>query len=256
MALQQYLFGSGSLYMKPFGVANARPVQVGTLQDVSVDFSWSEKTLQGASDAAAAIARGALKISGKVKSAKFSVTDLGLVVFGTSPTLGSTEIVNNEGLPNGTVIPSGGVVTMTHSATFVEDLGVVNVNSGVQLTPVASAPTTGEYTVAAGVYTFATADVGQLVAISYSYTQSTAGQSLTYYAQPMGLRPTFKMVLSNSGFMNNPSYVGQPLDMILWSAGINKFSLDFKNEDFNIPESDFSAGQDYMGRVFTIGADS
>jgi hypothetical protein len=144
-----------------------------------------------------------------------------------------------------------------NASTFVDDLGVVNVNTGVQLTPVASAPTTGQYAVSStGVYLFAAADAGQDVAISYSYTQSTAGSAFTYYAQPMGFRPVFKMVLSNAAFMNNPAYAGQPLGLTLWNVGISKFSLDFKNEDWNIPESDFSASADFMGRVFTMGADS
>jgi hypothetical protein len=310
--------------MRPFGTAVSVPIQVGTLQDTSVDFDWSEKVLQGSSDAAAAIARGALKISGKIKSAKFSVADLSQVVFGTTPSQGSIVTADNEGLPLGLTIPAAitldtsaatasgstlpftsttGVVvgqpvsgaeiaagtavasivantsvTLTkpilgavssgsaivfgpslsamNAATFVDDLGVINVNTGLQMTPVVSDPSAGEYVVNNGVYLFAIADVGQEVALSYEYSQSTAGSSFTYYSQPMGYRPTFKMVLSNEGFMNNPSYQGQPIGLTLWSAGINKFSLDFKNEDWTIPESDFSASQDYLQRVFTMGANS
>ena len=324
MSLQQYVFGSGQVYMKPLGVAVAQPVQIGTLQDISVDFAWAEKELQGQYDAPAAIARGALKISGKIKSAKFSASDVSQVIFGTTPSIGTTAVVTNEGLPAGVAIPAavtldtsastasgstlpftsttgvvvgqtvtgtniaaGSVVaslvantsvtlskaitgtvasaapivfgpslTVVNAATFVDDLGVINVNTGVQLTPVASAPATGEYAVSNGVYLFAAADSGTEVAFSYSYTQSTTGQSFTYYQQPMGYRPTFKLVLSNNGLMNNAAYVGQPLGLTLWSAGISKFSLDFKNEDWNIPESDFSANADYLGRVFTFGANS
>lgn len=324
MALEQYSFGSGKLYMVPFGIAVPQPVQVGTLQDTSVDFDWAEKNLQGQLDAPAAIARGALKISGKIKSAKFSVKDISQVIFGTTPTAGTTLTADNEGLPNGLIIPAsvtlptnaatasgatlsfastagvadgqtvsganipaGAVVesfvantsvtlsapltgnvaqaaeivfgpslTVANAATFVDDLGVININTGRQLTKVASGPATGQYSVTAGVYQFSPADSGQAVTPSYDYTQSTAGQGFTYYAQPMGYRPTFKMVLSNAAFMNNPNYAGQPLSMILWSAGISKFSLDFKNEDWTVPESDFSASADFMNRVFTIGADS
>lgn len=323
MALEQYVFGSGKLYMTPLGVAVPQPVQVGTLQDTSVDFAWTEKNLQGSLDAPAAIARGALKISGKIKSAKFRVADLTQVVFNGSPSTGTTKTADNEGLPAGTAIPaavtldtsastaSGSVlpfaattgavvgqtvsgtniaagttvasftgttitlsqaitgavasgaaivlgpsITAVNAATWLDDLGVVNVTSGVQLTRVASAPTTGQYSVTAGIYQFATADAGTLVALSYDYTQSMLGKGFTYYAQQMGFRPVFKMILSNQGFMNNPSYIGQPLSMTLWNAGISKFSLDFKNEDWTIPESDFSASQDVMGRVFTMGADS
>jgi hypothetical protein len=324
MALEQYSFGAGRLYMLPYGIVAPQPVQVGTIQETSVDFDWSEKVLQGSRDAAAAIARGGLKVSGKVKNAKLRMADISSVIFGTTPAQGLTIAVDNEGLPTGLSIPasvtlptsaataSGSVLPFTstagvvvgqtvsnaniaagtvvqsivantsvtlsnpitaaissgsqivfgpsisvvNAATFVDDLGVINVNTGVQLTPVVSAPTTGQYSVSKGVYTFAAADAGNQVSISYEYTKSTVGSSFTYYAQQMGPRPTFKMVLSNAGFMNNPNYAGQPFGLTLWNAGISKFSLDFKNEDWNIPESDFSAAADFMNRVFTMGADS
>lgn len=324
--LEQYAFGSGKAYMRPLGSAIAQPVQVSTLQEVSLDFDWSDKPLQGEYDAPAYIARGALKISGKIKSAKFSAKDLSQVVFGTTPTSGTTLVASDEGLPNGITVPApvtletnastasgstlpftsttgvvvgqavsgtniaagsvvqslvvntsvtlseaitgavasaaaivfGPSITVTNAATFIDDLGVVNVNTGMQLTPVTSSPATGEYSVSNGTYLFAAADAtaGLVVAPSYEYSQSEAGSGFTYYAQPMGFRPTFKLVLSNQGLMNNPAYMGQPLTMTLWSVGINKFSLDFKNEDWIIPETDFSAGMDFMKRVYTIGANS
>lgn len=323
--LEQYAFGSGKLYMRPLGSAIAQPVQVGTLQETSFDFDWSDKPLQGELDAPAYIARGALKISGKIKSAKFSAKDLSQVVFGTTPTTGTTLVASDEGLPNGITvpvpvtldtsastasgstlpftstagvavgqaasnanIPAGAVVasiiantsvtlsepisgvvasaspvvfgpsiTVANAATFIDDLGIINLNTGMQLTPVTSAPATGEYSVSNGTYLFAEADAaaGLVVTPSYEYSQAEAGSGFTYYAQPMGFRPTFKLVLSNQGLMNDPAFSGQPLSMTLWSVGINKFSLDFKNEDWTIPETDFSAAADFMKRVYTIGAD-
>jgi hypothetical protein len=138
----------------------------------------------------------------------------------------------------------------------VNDLGVINASTGAQLSRVATAPTTGQYMVANGVYTFATADAGQFMMPSYSYTKATAGSSFTYYAQQMGYRPIFQMQLSNRYMGNNPNYSGQPLGCYLYAVGIDKFSLDFKNEDWTIPESDFSASQDYLQRVITWGGDA
>lgn len=67
-------------------------------------------------------------------------------------------------------VPSAGPysVTVTKSAAFVLDRGVSYAN-GTALVAVASAPAQGEYTVAAGVYTFAAADANAAVVINYSW---------------------------------------------------------------------------------------
>lgn len=324
MPLQQYSFGAGTLYMVPQGLAVPAPIQVGTLQETSIDLSWSSKDLNDSYDAAAAIARGALKLSGKIKAANFRIADINAVVFGGAPQVGQTETVQGEGLPNGITIPaavtlttssasttgdvltftsttgvvvgqavsgtgvtagsvvtalttttvtlnkpvaSGGVasgasitfgpsITVANAAGFAQDLGVMNALTGALLTPVASAPATGEYSVSGGTYVFASADEGGVVVFDYAYAQTTKGQSVTYYAQKMGPRPTFIMYLSNKAFMNNPAYAGQPLGAIIYAAGIDKFSLDFKNEDWTVPETDFSASRDWLGRVITLSADA
>ncbi len=57
------------------------------------------------------------------------------------------------------------------------DQGVTFAATGVALTQVASGPTAGQYAVAAGVYTFAAADVGKAVLISYGYIPADVRQA-------------------------------------------------------------------------------
>lgn len=52
---------------------------------------------------------------------------------------------------------------------FASDLGVTYAASGVALAPVSAAPAAGQYAVSGGVYTFAAADAGKAVALSYGY---------------------------------------------------------------------------------------
>lgn len=63
--------------------------------------------------------------------------------------------------------PGPYTVTVAHSAAFSSDVKVMD---GVtQMTKVASAPAAGQYSVAAGVYTFNAADQGKAITITYKY---------------------------------------------------------------------------------------
>jgi hypothetical protein len=321
MALESYIYGTSKIFMLQNGVAVPQPVQVGTTQEFSIDLDWGNKPLQGRDDAAAAIARGALKVSGKVKAAKFKMQDVNNLITGQTLNTGSTLVADNEGTPTGTVIPApvtlvtsaatasgttltfvsttgavvgqsvtgtniaagttvasltgttvtlsqavtgtvasgasitfGPSITVANAASFVADGGVIYAATGIQLKCVASAPTTGQYSVAAGVYTFAPADAGLYVLPSYTYTKTT-GTNFIYYAQPMGYRPTFMIVASNLYRSNNPGYAGTPMTCTVFNAGIDKFSLDFKNEDWTIPESDWTASADFLKRVYGFSGD-
>jgi hypothetical protein len=56
-------------------------------------------------------------------------------------------------------------------------LGVVYAGSGAALSAVSSAPTTGQYCVAGGAYTFSVGDAGAAVAISYGYVPQDVAQA-------------------------------------------------------------------------------
>lgn len=77
-------------------------------------------------------------------------------------------------------IPSGSPYTLTAEApdgTWMQDDGVTYATTGVAILPVAANPTIGQYSVAAGVYTFAAADAGKAVLISYSYVPAALEQA-------------------------------------------------------------------------------
>jgi Conserved hypothetical protein 2217 (DUF2460) len=80
---------------------------------------------------------------------------------------------------NGTIPATPGpyTITVAQAAAFVEDLGVTK--GGVPMTPVASAPAAGQYSVAAGVYTFNAADEDDAVVISYRYLIDPADYTVT-----------------------------------------------------------------------------
>ncbi len=119
---------------------------------------------------------------------------------------------------------------------------------GTLLTRVASAPATGQYSVSAGVYTFAAADTGVTVFIDYQYTfTSTTSQKSTVNNLLMGYAPSFRADLLMP-------YAGKNLVLTLyWCIG-SKLSMATKLDDFTVPEFDFQAAANpSTGQVLTWG---
>lgn len=239
-------FGAGILWGTPLTdangatVVNPTPVQFGALQDVSIDFQADIKQLFGSNAYPLVVARGKSKISGKAKAAQVNGALLNSIYFGYVPTSGIMADVFDT---TGAVIPATPfqvTVTPPNSGTFFTDLGVRN-SAAVPLTRVASAPATGQYAVSAGVYTFAAADVGNTIYISYRYTAtSTVAQKITLTNVVMGAAPTFRCDLS-------VPYGGKTLTLVLLNCVANKLTLATKLDDFTIPEFDFEAFADSSG---------
>lgn len=244
-----YSFGSGNLWGIPSvssGVAT--PVLFGTLQDVSVDISYAMKELMGQNSFPVAIGRGAGKIQCKAKAATISALAFNTLFSGLTTTNGNqlTATSETDAIP-GTPYQ----VTVVNSATFVDDLGVVYAATGARLTRVSSAPTTGQYAVTAGVYTFAAADTGLSVTISYSYTlSSTTGYQTTVVNSLMGQAPSFMAVLNNQYLQSG---VNKVITFKLYTCTSTKISFSFKNTDFTVPEMDFSAYANSAGQVYSLG---
>ena len=226
-------FGAGVLVATPSGGA---PQQFGTLQDASVEFDFSVKQLLGQFQFPVAVARGAGKITGNAKFANINGPLLSKIFFNTTPIVGQKLWAYNEAA----TIPAVGpyTVTVANAAHFDADLAVAYAATGVQLQQIPSGtPATGQYTVAAGVYTFASADDGKAVLITYSYTQSSTGSAAVIPNNLMGVAPTFQIDF----YQTNPNIAGAQWSLRLYACMSSKLSLASKLEDFTIPEMDFSA---------------
>jgi hypothetical protein len=141
-------------------------------------------------------------------------------------------------------------VVANASLTPLEDFGVFYQSNGIQLTPVASGPTAGQYSfnVSTGTYTFAAADAGAGVYVYYTYTSST-GNKLVYANPLMGSSPVFEIY-----FKTTTSNFGVTKDVTikLNACKSSKLALSFSNQKFAIPEFDFQAMADAAGNVFTL----
>jgi hypothetical protein len=249
-ALDTFSFGSGSLWTSQLtdytgtAVALPTPLLIGTIQDVNVDFAWDSKPLHGQNMAAVAMARGKLKISGKAKFARLDGNLFQSVIVGQPVTSALAGIVYDT---TGAAIPTTPFTitpVVPSSGTWSRALSVRD-SLGNMYTQVAAAPTTGQFSVTAGAYLFAAADVGKVVYIDYAYTatSTTAKKSLVVNA-PMGAAPTFKVDLLNprSG-----------MTLTLYAAMLEKFTFASKQDDWTINEIDFMAFADTSANVFQFG---
>lgn len=242
-------FGSGKLIAVPTNmadgsaIANPTPVVLGIMQEVTLDLSVDIKKLYGSGMYPVAVAQGKANIDIKAKYADISAGVLGSLFFGQTATAGIKDVV----LDFATTIPAASPYTVTvappATGTFVADLGVYDAVSGVQFTRVASAPAAGQYSVAAGVYTFAAADTGKAIILNYEYSAtSTSSQIYNINNRQMGYTPSFSILLKGE-------YDGKAIVAKFFRGVSGKLSLPFKNEDFAVPDFEASCFANAAGQV-------
>lgn len=240
-----YNFGVGSLWAARTDISNPTPAQFGTLQDISVDFDFTNKPLMGQYQIAVAVARGGMKVDLKAKSATINSGIFNQSFFGQTQTVGGLTTILNEAdsVPGSTTF----TITVAQAATFKTDLGVVYAATGIRLTRVASLTAVGQYSVntTTGVYTFFSGDASAAVLISYSYTLASGAQLITITNQLMGSAPQFQVNLTNT-------YAGKLFALQLNACISTKLSLPFKNEDWTITEIDISAFADASNTLGTM----
>lgn len=235
-----FSFGSGVLLGTRTDVANATPVNFGLVQEVQLDLQFTAKELYGQYQFPVAIARGQAKASGKAKMAQVSGLAFNNLFFGASLAAGqlATAYGEAQSVPASTPF----TISVANAAAWQDDYGVVFAATGLPLSKVASAPATGQYSVAAGVYTFNTADAGKAVLISYTYTVASSGQQLTLSNPLLGTTPTFQAQLYTS-------FQGKPVNVKLFNCVSSKLAFATKLEDFVIPELDFDIFANAAGNV-------
>jgi hypothetical protein len=237
-----YVFGSGVLIGTPSG---GSPINFGLAQEVTLNIATTTKPLFGQNNFPVAIGSGTRKMSGKAKLARISGQALGNLFFGISPGAGGVQTQFGETTSVPAVSPFT-YSTIFHS-TFVADQGVVYATTGLPMKAVASSPTIGQYTVAAGVYTFSSADAGASVLISYSYSVTGSGESIAVVSQPIG--PS--IIFSANLFATDPT-TGKQFSLLLYNCVAEKLAFGTKLEDFMMPELDFQCFANAAGQVCQI----
>lgn len=247
-------FGTGLLYAEPtLGnlPTNPTPVRL-LLQEVSVEFKGDLKKLYTQGQFPIATARGKIEVNGKAKIVNYDPDPINQLFWAQTIAAGIQIPVDKE-LAN---IPGSSTftITVTNAATFAKDNGVFYTSGakpGQMLLRVASGPTTGQYAVnsTSGIYTFAAADNTLGVAISYTYSNSTRGKTITLNNQLMGYAPVCRVDVWNN-FRN------QVLGIRLNACTFGSWTYPSKLEDFWVSDVSFDANTDSSDTLGAIFADT
>lgn len=247
--MSQTNFGAGVLVGIPSG-PNPTPRLFAALQDVSIDVSFDMKQLYGQHQFALEQFRGKGKIEIKATGGRIDPLLFNDLFFGGSSASGETL---STGTGEVSAIPAATTYTVTvaNAATFATDLGVLNLTTGKFMSRVASAPTTGQYSVASGVYTFSSADANTPIKTYYTYGSTTTGTTVTYANPIMGSGPIFKLIQvmksANVGGVKSQAFTFNAVQS-------SKLSLPLKLDDVSLPKFDMTAQDDGSGNLcsFTV----
>jgi len=235
-----FAFHTGYLFAIA-AAANSTPRRVGTLQEVSFSFKSSNKELMGENMFAEAVGRADTKITGQAKAALFNADAFNDIFFNQTASTGHKKVAYDEA---GTIASE--TVTVVNAANFAQDLGVATVTSGIQapMKRMASAPAAGQYSVdeSTGIYTFAAADDGKSVIISYVYKDTSAGKTISLVNMLAGEAPVFQALFFNK-------FQGKTVYLKLNAAVADSLDMGFKAGDFAVPGFSFSAQADANGNV-------
>jgi len=243
-------FGVGTAIGRRTDISNPTPAFMGILQDIEIDFDQTLKELMGQYKMPVDVAPANLKVTGKAKFAKIQANLVNDLMLGQ--TLSSASGVSMAVAEAGSVPASPTyTITVSHSGTFSEDLGVFYASTGVQLTRVASVSVAGTYSVneSTGVYTFYSGDANAAVTLYYTYTVTTL-KKIAMTNQLMGIGPTFELHLQEN-YTNNLG-VTNTMYIKLNACRSSKLTWPFKNVDYTIQSFDFTAFADQSNNWGTI----
>lgn len=185
-------FGAGRVFMTG-NYATPTPARALVPQSQDIDFKRKTEALFGENQFPVFVGAGEMNVTGKVDYSASNARILADMLFGVTGTAGSYLEADKE---LGAVGATPYHITVVNSATWIEDLGVIAADTGVVMTRVAPGAEVQDvsYSVAAGVYTFAALDTAENFLISYVYSQTPAGETLTMTNQLQGLTGNFQAV--------------------------------------------------------------
>src|ERR1700678_3586470 len=241
------IFGAGRFFGVN-NVTNPTPARFAVPQDMSVTFKRGVKSLYGENQLAEDVSGGELDVTGKVSYGTSNARVIASLLFGAATTTGQTFEADNE---LGTI--ASHTITVVNAAAWTTDLGVVNVTTGARYQCVTSGSETAgvSYSVAAGVYHFASGETGTAFKISYLYAIAGSGETVALANQSQGKVSDFAAVYVFP--WTNPGNVVEQDVLTLNSCVASDAEIATKIGDYAKPSFSFAAACDTNGNLGTFG---
>jgi hypothetical protein len=255
-------FGAGRARLIPAG--GGQPVELGVVQSASVELKVDLKELRGPFRYPIQVADGKGTASGKVNFASFWPETLQSILGGSLST-GSPQAVIGE---TATVGGSVHTVTLANAATMTAGSEVVAVvdatgnpvyysraAAGSEASSSTAGQANGAYSIAAGVLTFAAADAGLTVLVSYLFTPTSSHiNSNTVQIAQVGMNSatTFQLTLIGTAAKNGFTNQAQQFIVQFNSCLAPSLKMDFKLDDWTYLDLDFMAYIDAYGNLGSL----
>ena len=239
MAYHRSYFGIGSITAIPSGT-NVTPSDLAVVRGATVEFKTTDKPLKGNMMAPLDSATADLMVTGKIQAADFSADLISLVVPGTTTATGRAKMAVESSAIPGTPFQ----ITVTQSANFLTNLGVIDLTTGKRMKVGATASGTGIYAYSAGVYTFNTADSTHTVQIRYAYNDASTGTTVTSTNQAVGATSGYGL------YLFDPAGGTKEEGIYIPSVKFPSLSLTLKSDDWTESGLDFTAYADASGKLF------
>jgi hypothetical protein len=234
----QGLFGPGILWLTRTDISNPTPINIGYINEFSLDFSFETKQLYGQNQFALLAARGTAKSTGKMKAATLSGQALNAVLLGGTWTAGTQYDATTTAATAIPATPFQITPAVPNAGTFDTDLGVINAATSEPMTLVTGTPAAGQYAVntGTGVYTFSSADnvsgISVKISFAYKWTTGAPGQFQTIQNAAIGTTPTFQLDYKTTLY-------GATYYVRLYQCIGSKWTMNHKITEFAMPEYDF-----------------
>lgn len=241
------VFGPGILIAQRTDITLPSPINVGYVQEFSLEVAGTTKQLFGQKQFPLVSARSTVKVTGKMKNAVVSGIAMNAMFYGeTAFATGgwSWNIDSTYSVPATTAY----TVTVGSSTSFEADLGVKYAASGLPFQRVTTGTeAAGQYSRTANVYNFAAADASAALKITWAQV-AASGQSLIVTNKDIGTTPTFQLDYYTN--LNQPT--SKPYVVRVYAAVASKHSQQFKLEDFMMPEFEFDLFANSSDQVYAM----
>lgn len=235
------------------GTSNVSAVPIAICKDVTIDFKITKKGLRGQWKWFIDVAEFGSEATIKIKNAEFKSNIIQMLFNGITNTTGQVLPATGEAQ---TVPGTPFAVTVTNSAQFAEDGGVLDYTAGKWLTRKADGTAhgslaTGQYSLStptSGIYTFADADTTHSLSIVYSYTAANGFTNALNNAT-MGPSTALAMRIYNQYTING---VVKAFGLKVPAVHFDKATWSLKSEDWAEQDLEGMVAQDPTSQnVFT-----